>query len=128
MNTTVTSTGPGLAEALLKDIGNEQMQAAARLLGAHRDGYWLRRFTEEAALAMAIDRSDENPSLAWDAIGPMLLDGTLKASSSEMAVLRFAASLVRECEIQLGAVLHCVDEAEAALLVQALAAAAGLAS
>ncbi|MEU9274882.1 hypothetical protein [Streptomyces sp. NPDC048341] len=40
MTTTVTDgrTGEQLAEELLQGVGNEQMRAATRLLGAHRNG------------------------------------------------------------------------------------------
>ncbi|MEV5598957.1 hypothetical protein [Streptomyces sp. NPDC052496] len=41
------TTGEQLADSLLQGVGNEQMRAATKLLGRHRDGYWLRRFLSE---------------------------------------------------------------------------------
>ncbi|MFI5748894.1 hypothetical protein ACIBBE_23865 [Streptomyces sp. NPDC051644] len=100
--TSESTTGDQLADSLLQGVGNEQMRAATRLLGAHRDGYWLRRLLEEEAeLAAAadrpvVDRSGMHPSVDWDAVGLLMLSrpGALKCSRSEMAVLEVAASLV----------------------------------
>ncbi|MGW3200064.1 hypothetical protein ACWDBD_36970 [Streptomyces sp. NPDC001118] len=125
-------TGEQLAEELLQSVGNEGMRAATRLLGAHRDGYWLRRLLEdEAELSAAadkpvIDRSGAHPSVDWDTIGLLMLDrpGALKASRSEMAMLEVAASLVRRCAVQLGTVVQAVDEHEFRLILQALQEAA----
>jgi hypothetical protein len=135
--TTVTTvvdgmTGVQLAEDLLQDVGHEGMRAAARLLGAHRDGFWLRRLLEnEAELSAAadkpvIDRSGTHPLVAWDAVGLLLLSrpGALKCSRSEMAVLEVAASLVTRCAVQLGQVLQAVDEAELRLILRAIEEAA----
>ncbi|MFC6370555.1 hypothetical protein, partial [Nonomuraea thailandensis] len=121
-------TGEHLAEDLLQSVGNEGMQAATRLLGAHRNGYWLRRLLEEEAELSAagnrpiIDRSGTHPSVGWDAIGLLLVDQpwVIQASRSEMAVLEVAASLVRRCGVQLGAVVEAVDENEFRLILRAL--------
>ncbi|MEH6373580.1 hypothetical protein V7793_04345 [Streptomyces sp. KLMMK] len=42
MTVTAETTGGELAESLLQNVGNEQVCAATRLFGAHRNGYWLR--------------------------------------------------------------------------------------
>jgi hypothetical protein len=122
---TTTITGPELADALLDGIGNEEMRAATRLLGAHRDGYWLRRFNNDDALRVVgrlIDWSDGVPCLDWDAVQRLFIDrpAAFKASSSEMAILYFATSLVGRCAIQLSAVMRPLDEQEAGLVIRAL--------
>ncbi|GGZ84149.1 hypothetical protein [Streptomyces rubiginosohelvolus] len=122
------ATGEQLAEDLLKGIGNEGMRAATRLLGAHRDGFWLRRLLEEEAELSAaadkpvIDRAGSHPSVDWDTIGLLMISrpGALKCSRSEMAVLEVAASLVSRCAVQLGEVVRAVDETEMWLILQAL--------
>ncbi|PJM98484.1 hypothetical protein CG740_35075 [Streptomyces sp. CB01201] len=73
----VDGKGQQLAEELLLDVGNEYMQAATRFLGAHRGGYWLRRFEEDQELAVAaggplIDRDGRHPSVDWSAVGRLL--------------------------------------------------------
>ncbi|SEB31393.1 hypothetical protein SAMN04490357_0156 [Streptomyces misionensis] len=129
---TTVASGEPLAEELLQGVGNEGMRAATRLLSAHRDGYWLRRLLEdEAALSAAadkpvIDRNGTHPSVSWDTIGLLLLSSpwALKSSRSEMAVLEVAASLVRRCGVQLGAVVQDVDDNEFRLILRALEEAA----
>jgi hypothetical protein len=121
-------TGGQLAEELLQGVGNEGMRAATRLLGAHRNGYWLRRLLEdEAELSAAadkpvIDRCGTHPSVDWDTIGLLMISrpGALKCSRSEMAVLEGAASLVSRCAVQLGEVVRVVDETELRLILRAL--------
>ncbi|WP_071330921.1 hypothetical protein [Streptomyces sampsonii] len=122
-------TGEQLAESLLEGVGNEGMRAATRLLGAHRNGFWLRRLLEQEAEWSAagtgqpvIDRSGPHPSVGWDAIGLLLFDQpwVIQASRSEMAVLEVAASLVRRCGVQLGSVVEAVDEGEFQLILRAL--------
>ncbi|MYX48524.1 hypothetical protein [Streptomyces sp. SID8385] len=122
-------TGEQLAESLLKNVGNEGMRAATRLLGAHRNGFWLRRLLEQEPQLSAvgsgrpvIDRSGPHPSVGWDAIGLLLVDQpwVIQASHSEMAVLEVAASLVRRCGVQLGSVVEAVDEDEFQLILRAL--------
>ncbi|MER7577905.1 hypothetical protein [Streptomyces sp. NPDC126514] len=56
MTATDDMTGGELAESLLRDVGNERMRAATRLLGAHRNGFWLRRFLDDHELAEAATR------------------------------------------------------------------------
>lgn len=127
-NATDTTTGEQLAEELLQGVGNEGMRAATRLLGAHRDGFWLRRLLDdEAELSAAadkpvIDRRGVHPSVDWDTIGLLMLDRpwVLKCSRSEMAMLEVAASLVSRCAVQLGAVVQAVDEDELRLILRAL--------
>ncbi|MCX4481818.1 hypothetical protein OOK44_36185 [Streptomyces cellulosae] len=121
-------TGEQLAEDLLQGVGNEGMRAATRLLGAHRNGFWLRRLLEdEAELSAAadkpvIDRSGTHPSVDWDAIGLLMLSrpGALKCSRSEMVMLEVAASLVRRCAVQIGSVVQAVDNDEFRLILRAL--------
>ncbi|MGW4186244.1 hypothetical protein ACWEK2_29245 [Streptomyces albidoflavus] len=122
-------TGEQLAESLLEGVGAEGMRAATRLLGAHRNGFWLRRLLEQEAKWSAagagrpvIDRSGPHPSVGWDAIGLLLVDQpwVIQASRSEMAVLEVAASLVRRCGVQLGSVVEAVDEDEFRLILRAL--------
>ncbi|MFJ5952573.1 hypothetical protein [Streptomyces noursei] len=68
LNATDTMTGEQFAEDLLNGVGNECMQAATRFLGAHRGGYWPRRFEEDQELTAAagcplIDRGGRHPSV-----------------------------------------------------------------
>lgn len=124
-------TGEQLAEGLLQGVGNEQMRAATRLLGAHRNGYWLRRFQTDRELAAAagrelIDRSGTHPSVDWDAVGLFMVDQpwVFRCSDSELAMLKFAASLVGRCGVQLQRVVQAVDETELRLILRALEEAA----
>ncbi|MEU2078584.1 hypothetical protein [Streptomyces sp. NPDC013489] len=122
------ATGEQIAESLLQDVGNEQMRAATRLLGAHRDGFWLRRFLDEESELTdeidrpAIDRSGAHPSVDWDSIGLLMLSrpAVFRSSRSELAVLEVAASLVTRCGVQLGQVLQAVDEKEFRAILRAL--------
>ncbi|MDX3025386.1 hypothetical protein [Streptomyces acidiscabies] len=130
--TSESTTGKELAESLLQGVGNEQMRAATRLLGAHRGGFWLRRLLDqEAELTAAadkpvIDRSGTHPSIDWDAIGLLMLSrpSAFNGSSSELAVLEVAASLVTRCVVQLGQVIRAVDDTEFRLILRALQEAA----
>ncbi|MGW8730548.1 hypothetical protein ACWGNF_31480 [Streptomyces sp. NPDC055808] len=132
MVATDDATGGQLAEDLLKGIGNEAMRAATRLLGAHRGGFWLRRLLEdEAELSKAadkpvIDRSGSSPSIDWNTMGLLMLSrpSAFKSSTSEMAVLETAASLVSRCPVQLGEVIRAVDEKELRLILKAVEEAA----
>ncbi|MFD9469897.1 hypothetical protein [Streptomyces goshikiensis] len=38
------TTGAELAAKLLQGVEHEHVRAATRLLGSHRDGFWLRSF------------------------------------------------------------------------------------
>ncbi|WP_018569499.1 hypothetical protein [Streptomyces sp. PsTaAH-124] len=120
-------TGELLAEDLLQGVGNEGMRAATRLLGAHRNGYWLRRLLEEEAELSAfvgpvVDRSGTHPSVSWNTIGQLLLSRpcALRCSHSELIMLEVAASLASRCAVQLGAVVQAVDEDEFRLILRAL--------
>ncbi|MFE4658180.1 hypothetical protein ACFRFJ_16035 [Streptomyces hydrogenans] len=132
-NTVGTMAGRQLAEDLLVDVGNETMQAATRFLGAHRDGYWLRRFEEDEELTAAaggplIDRDGRHPSVDWRAVGRLLnLTGSpvTRSSYSEALALEFAASLVGECPIQLRSPIAVFDDAEFTAALQALRTARG---
>ncbi|MFI9723998.1 hypothetical protein ACIHFE_30850 [Streptomyces sp. NPDC052396] len=132
---TVTSdntTGAELAESLLKEVSGERTRAATRLLGAHSDGYWLRRFLEgESELMIAdrsvIDRSGPHPSVDWDTVGLLGLSrpSAFSSSPSEMAVLEVAASLVNRCGVQLGKLTEVLDDPEFRLILRALEEARG---
>ncbi|MEU3220162.1 hypothetical protein [Streptomyces sp. NPDC006971] len=123
-----STTGAELAADLLQGVGNENMRAATRLLGAHRDGFWLRRLLEDetelsaAADKPVIDRAGSSPSIDWDTIGLLMLSrpSAFKSSTSEMAVLETAASLVSRCPVQLGEVIRAVDERELQLILRAV--------
>jgi hypothetical protein len=120
-----------MAESLLRGIGNENWQAATRLLGAHRDGYWLRRFLDTNLPTIPIwgtppiiDRSGAHPCIAWDSIGRRLtMSGGdwPKASSSEIAVLQVAASLMGEWTLDLRRAIHALNDVELRLVLRAIA-------
>ncbi|MEU2119519.1 hypothetical protein ABZ567_28635 [Streptomyces sp. NPDC016459] len=122
-----SATGEELAESLLEGVVNEPMRAATKLLGAHSDGYWLRRLTHDQELAAAVDQpliglSARYPAVHWDGVGHLLKTSTWSqgASRSQAAVLQFAASLVSRCPVQLGTVTHALDDAEFQLLLTAM--------
>ncbi|MFJ3861620.1 hypothetical protein ACIPRL_36025 [Streptomyces sp. NPDC090085] len=132
---TVTSegtTGVELAESLLRGVGNEWMRAATRLLGKHRDGYWLRRFLEEQDPQpdhlLYIDRTGTHPDVNWSGISQRLMAETLltdavriQGSNSEMAMLRIAVSLAgATLPVSLRAVLDVLDEREFRLVQAAM--------
>uniref|UniRef100_UPI003F49A938 hypothetical protein n=1 Tax=Streptomyces sp. CA-136453 TaxID=3240050 RepID=UPI003F49A938 len=125
--------GEQLAEELLQDVGNECMQAATRFLGAHRGGYWLRRFKEDQELAVAaggplIDRDGRHPSVDWSAVGRLLTrtgSPVTRSSRSEALALEFAASLVGECPVQLQPFVQVFDDAEFTAALRALRSARG---
>ncbi|MYR41275.1 hypothetical protein [Streptomyces sp. SID5910] len=127
-----STTGAELAADLLQGVGNENMRAATRLLGAHRGGFWLRRLLEQedeltaAADKPVIDRTGTHPSIDWDTIGLLMLSrpSAFKSSTSEMAMLETAASLVSRCPVQLGEVIRVVDENELRLILRAVEEAA----
>ncbi|MEU2870425.1 hypothetical protein ABZ769_14650 [Streptomyces olivoreticuli] len=127
---TVTGGGMALAEAMVHGVGSGEMRAATRLLGAHRDGYWLRRFAEEDGPAPGgpslIDRSGPHASVDWTAVGRRLFDvpWALTASRSELAVLECATSLVGRCGVTLQQVLRAVDDNEFRLITRAMTEAA----
>ncbi|AVI00058.1 hypothetical protein C5L38_33815 (plasmid) [Streptomyces sp. WAC00288] len=135
--TTVTGgkTGEELAEDLLRGVGNEWMRAATRLLGGHRDGYWLRRFLDKQDAQpehlQFLDRSGTHPSVNWDGIGHRLMSEfpltdtpPIQGSRSEMAVLRIATSLAGATPLNLQASLDALDETELRLVQRAITEAA----
>ncbi|NUK05435.1 hypothetical protein [Streptomyces lunaelactis] len=75
--TSESTTGEELAASLLQGVGNEWMRAATRLLGKHRDGYWLRRFLDEQdpqpEHLQDIDRTGTHPSVNWPGIAQRLM-------------------------------------------------------
>jgi hypothetical protein len=132
-DTVDTTAGEQLAEVLLIGVSSEYIRVATRLLSAHRDGYWLRRFEQDQELTAAvgrplIDRDGRHPSVDWSAVGRLLaLTGSpvSRSSRSEALVLEFTASLVGECPIQLRPFLRVFDDAEFTAALQALRAARG---
>ncbi|WP_158716907.1 hypothetical protein [Streptomyces rimosus] len=125
-------TGKQLADSLLRGVGNEKMRAATRLLGAHRNGYWLRRLLKEegelqpTTLRSVIDRSGTHPSVDWDSIELLLTPGcpALPCSSSELAMLEVATSMATRYRLPLAEVIHAVDHREYRLILKALEEAA----
>ncbi|WP_331761888.1 hypothetical protein [Streptomyces sp. NBC_01546] len=129
-------TGEQLAEGLLQGVGNEWMRAATRLLGNHRDGYWLRRFLHEQdpqpEHLRYVDRTGTHPSVNWNGIsqrlmGEMVLTDQvmIEASRSEMAMLRIAISLAgATLPVSLRGVLDVLDEGELRLVQRAITEAA----
>ncbi|MCX4783708.1 hypothetical protein [Streptomyces sp. NBC_01264] len=94
-------TGEELAAVLLKGLRNESMKAAIRLLGADRNGYWLRRLLYDEGLNAAadvplIDRSHRPPRVGWDALERLLKrnPGSFTAPGGDTTVLEVALSLV----------------------------------
>lgn len=126
----VTSDGMALAEAMVRGVAGGEERAATRLLGAHRDGYWLRRFAEEDRTRSEgpplIDRTGTHPAVDWAAVGLRLFDvrRSLTASTSEIAVLECATSLVGRCGVTLRQVLRAVDDNEFRLITRAMTEAA----
>jgi hypothetical protein len=111
-------TGEKLAVRLLQGLGNERIQAAVQLLGAHRQGFWLRELLRADGVlhdALQIDPAEPPPStywIDWKRIGELLDEG-LRKSSSELAVLRVAASVAGDYPIVLHEVMHPLDRSEA---------------
>ncbi|OKI26602.1 hypothetical protein A6A28_16620 [Streptomyces sp. CB03578] len=50
------TTGAEFAAKLLQGVEHEHLRAATRLLGSHRDGFWLRGFAEDQELAQMAGR------------------------------------------------------------------------
>ncbi|WP_329192419.1 MULTISPECIES: hypothetical protein [unclassified Streptomyces] len=129
--TAESMTGAELAESLLQDTDDEGIRAATRLLGAHDNGFWLRRLMEDRTLETAADRplvkrSGGHRSVDWDALGRLMLTlgWSRRASRSEVAVLEVAASLVGGCAVQLRQVIEALDGAEFRLVLRAMEEAA----
>ncbi|MET7534602.1 hypothetical protein [Streptomyces goshikiensis] len=122
------ATGVELAAAMLQGVGNEQMRAATRLLGSHRDGFWLRRFSEDQELVDAAGSPliDGASGIDWDALARLMRTPgwSRRASGSEVTVLEFAVSLAGDCAVNLRQVVHAVDDSEFKLLQRALQEAA----
>ncbi|MGW3866599.1 hypothetical protein ACWEDZ_34730 [Streptomyces sp. NPDC005047] len=122
------NTGEQLADSLLQDVGDAGMRAATRLLGTHRNGYWLRSFAQDQELAEAadqplIDRSSGHPRVDWDSVGFLLhaIDSPKAgAAAGEVAVLEFAASLVGRCHIRLRDVINALTADDLQRAAQAL--------
>ncbi|KOT80901.1 hypothetical protein ADK70_26965 [Streptomyces rimosus subsp. pseudoverticillatus] len=127
------TTGEQLAESLLQGVGNEQMRAATKLLGRHRDGYWLRHFLSEeesqAGPFACTDRAGAQPSINWYGVATHLIGHTvggalthtpLVGSRSELTVLSIASSLADGTPIELREVLAPLDEGELRLVLRAL--------
>ncbi|MER5618112.1 hypothetical protein [Streptomyces sp. NPDC002215] len=104
-------------------MDDEGMRAATRLLGRYRNGYWLRRFLDEAPQRehlQSIGRTGPYPKVFWPWISVRLASERsvcspiepFKASSSELAVLRTASSLAGGTAIVLKDVLEVLDGSE----------------
>ncbi|MER5567302.1 hypothetical protein ABT083_14010 [Streptomyces goshikiensis] len=122
------TTGGELAAKLLRGVGHEHVRAATRLLGSHRDGFWLRRFAEDQELAQMAGRPliDAAEGIDWEALSRLMRTPgwSRSASEGETAVLEFAVSLVGDCAVNLRQVLRTVDATEFQLLLRALREAA----
>ncbi|GAA3476246.1 hypothetical protein GCM10018966_007730 [Streptomyces yanii] len=101
-----------------KNRSNSVRDGAPRS-AAYAAAYWLRRLIEDQELAVAvdqplIDRAGAHPSVAWASVGLLVVTRpwALKCSSSEQAVLEFAASLVGLCGVNLQKALVAVDDEE----------------
>ncbi|MBT2545773.1 hypothetical protein J7E99_35125 [Streptomyces sp. ISL-44] len=132
MTTTVDEmSGWQLADMLLEGVSDDRMIAATRMLGSHRDGFWLRRLLADEELAAMssiplIDRTGRHPAIEWDAMELLLLrrPHALTASRSEMAMLEVAMSLAGGLAVNLGKILCSVDDRDFKLIVRALVDAA----
>lgn len=125
MTTTAHTSGPELERRLLQDVGNESVIAAVKLLGGHRDGFWLREFLDPASSAHAAVNAVDvleggQPWIDWHIVDELLENRKLKQSSSELAVLAVAASIAGPHRVNLARVLRAVDEDELSLVVTAL--------
>ncbi|MER5873365.1 hypothetical protein [Streptomyces sp. NPDC002044] len=122
------TTGAELAAKLLHDVSDEHVRAATRLLGAHQDGFWLRRFTGDRELTNLVDRPliGKTAGIDWEALTRLMRTPgwSRRASGGEIAVLEFAVSLVGDCAVNLRQVVHAVDDSELRLLLGALREAA----
>ncbi|MFE1515722.1 hypothetical protein ACFW9I_02635 [[Kitasatospora] papulosa] len=90
-----------LARQLTAGVGNWQMQRGTHLLGFCQDGYWLRRFAHDPALAEALEPADRPTSVNWDRVVELLnTPGALEDDDLEpgtmgphLALLEIATSL-----------------------------------
>ncbi|MEU6674181.1 hypothetical protein [Streptomyces sp. NPDC046925] len=126
-----TTTGEQLAQSLLRDVHDERKRAATRLLGAHHDGVWLRRFTGDLDLSAAagqplIDRGGACPAVDWTAVRKLRLSlgWSRRASAEDLAVLEFACSLLGSGAVELRHVMQTVDRETFRLLLRAMEEAA----
>ncbi|MEU1134771.1 hypothetical protein ABZ383_33780 [Streptomyces sp. NPDC005900] len=102
-----------LARQLVHGVGNHQMRKATVLLAFFRNGYWLRRFTDESGLN-AVEPADDPTSVNWTRVRELLTDPDLLddpriepgSMAPHLAILGIAASL---------AAGHPVDLRQAAL-------------
>ncbi|WP_033027271.1 hypothetical protein, partial [Streptomyces rimosus] len=85
------TTGEQLADSLLQGVGNEQTRAATKLLGRHRDGYWLRRFLGEEESQTGpfacIDRAGTQPSINWYGVATHLIGDTVGGASTHTPIV-----------------------------------------
>ncbi|WP_412075614.1 hypothetical protein ACLF6K_06790 [Streptomyces xanthophaeus] len=108
----------------LRPVGDRRERAATRLLGAYRDGVWLRRFAvvqkpfnrprvlrgeqNRPILDLTVDR----PRIDWDAVHHLLADPcswVRQAADGELAVLLFAASLVGPVPVSLESITQALS-------------------
>lgn len=90
-----------LVRQLNAGVGNYQMRCGTLLLGFCQDGYWLRRFAHDPALAGVLEPADHPRTLDWDrVVGLLATPGGLEDDDLEpgtmgprIALLDIAASL-----------------------------------
>ncbi|MGW0337087.1 hypothetical protein ACWD0J_35565 [Streptomyces sp. NPDC003011] len=126
--------GEGFAAFLTSHVGCEQLIAATRLLGRHRNGFWLHVCcdrtveNETAGLGSLLAYGDEDRvSVDWDLLAGKLSEGALDSvgTPADLAVLRIALSLAGVLEVNLRqGFIRDVDPADMPLVVDALREAA----
>lgn len=127
--------GEEFATFLTSDIGCEQLIAATRLLGRHRNGFWLhvccdRTVENQAAeLGSLLDFRGGGGRVCvdWDRLAQKLEEGALDSvgSPADLAVLRVALSLAGGLDLNLRrGFIRDMDPADMPLVVDALREAA----
>ncbi|MFD3970378.1 hypothetical protein [Streptomyces cyaneofuscatus] len=96
-------------QVVVQLAGGKEEQAAVSLLSDYRGGLWMRRFAVDQTPRNRpwiihhehdrplIDLSSDQPRVDWNAICHLVTDKSswvYRASESEIAILRFAASLM----------------------------------
>lgn len=112
-------------------FGNARTKAATRLLGAYRDGHWLRlisgedeEFLEAATVPLVVYRYGEPPIIDWNAMEMNCDPGLFTGDATDFAVVEVAVSLVCERSVNLCNLVETVDMETMELICQALRAAA----
>jgi hypothetical protein len=120
--TTAAFTPAALTDALLGAADTPTRRAVIVLLAEH--DYWLRRI---ALHHPDLVRTDDGVpfELDWRALGRLVDEGTLIASTSQLAILELAVSLRQARPVDLGRALAALGTANAADAVRAVATAVG---